>query len=230
MQRGPSLHPVSRMSGVWSLRILISSCLGFWWFIVSVMRAISIRPSEVVCRPDATTSMHAAKRSKSDCFEVRSGCSRKNGMIVSVSSLRFDTTYWHRCSLWLSCRRLTTSRPTPEELLELLEAAHALRALCHDKPVAHLITGCVAASARAVKLPHETDREASFSVYKADHPTTELDQPFLLIVRTRHVVTIVNVRSDDTPVARDTRSFQHMARCTHPCCQGGGQRTTLGRL
>ena len=86
----------------------------------------------------------------------------------------------------------------PEELTELLEAVEALHPLRHDKPVTHLIAGSVASPARAVLLPHETDREASFSVYKADHPTTKLDQPFLLIVRTRHVVTIVNVRPDGT--------------------------------
>jgi hypothetical protein len=34
MQMGPYLYPMSRMSGVWSLRILINSCLGFWRFIV----------------------------------------------------------------------------------------------------------------------------------------------------------------------------------------------------
>src|SRR4051812_25068893 len=35
MQLGPSHHPVSRMSGVWPLRILIRSVRGFWRFIVS---------------------------------------------------------------------------------------------------------------------------------------------------------------------------------------------------
>jgi hypothetical protein len=34
MQMGPSLHPMSRASGVWPLRILISSRLGFCWFMV----------------------------------------------------------------------------------------------------------------------------------------------------------------------------------------------------
>ena len=34
MQMGPSHHPMSRTSGVWPLRILMSSCLGFLWFIV----------------------------------------------------------------------------------------------------------------------------------------------------------------------------------------------------
>jgi hypothetical protein len=85
-----------------------------------------------------------------------------------------------------------------EELLELLEAERAPRSLRHHEPMAHLKAGLVASPARAVTLPHEPDREASFSVYKADHPTTLLDQPFLLIVRTRHVVTIVNDHSDVT--------------------------------
>ena len=34
MQTGPSHHPVSGMFGVWPLRILISSILDFWRFIV----------------------------------------------------------------------------------------------------------------------------------------------------------------------------------------------------
>jgi hypothetical protein len=54
----------------------------------------------------------------------------------------------------------------------------------------------VAASASAIVLTHEADREASFSVYETAHPATLLGQSFLLIVRTRHVVTIVNVPSD----------------------------------
>jgi hypothetical protein len=32
MQTGPYLHPVSRMFGVWPLRIPIRSALGFWRF------------------------------------------------------------------------------------------------------------------------------------------------------------------------------------------------------
>ena len=51
MQTGPSHHPVSWTSGVWPLRILISSCLGFFRFIVSAMRAISIKPSTERRRP-----------------------------------------------------------------------------------------------------------------------------------------------------------------------------------
>ena len=88
--------------------------------------------------------------------------------------------------------------PYSEEALELLEAAHALHPLRHGKPRGHLDAGLVADSVYTAWLPNETDREASFSVYETDHPTTELDQSFLLVFRTRHVVTMVNVLSDAT--------------------------------
>jgi hypothetical protein len=45
MQMGPSLHPVSRVFGVWPLRILIRSCLGFWRFMVCAISAISMSPA-----------------------------------------------------------------------------------------------------------------------------------------------------------------------------------------
>ena len=86
----------------------------------------------------------------------------------------------------------------PEEPLKLLEASTTALTLRHDEPMKHLVAGRVAFSPRTVLLPHEADREASFSVYETDHPATELDQSFLLIFRTRHVVTMVNVRSDAT--------------------------------
>lgn len=85
-----------------------------------------------------------------------------------------------------------------EELTQFMEALDARRALCHHEVMRDLISGPVAASARSVMLPNESDREASFSVYETSYPATELGQPFLLIVRTRHVVTTVNVRSDGT--------------------------------
>jgi len=50
-------------------------------------------------------------------------------------------------------------------------------------------------------LPYEANREATFSVYKTNHPTTELNQPFLLIFRTRHVVTL-DITSDGKSSAR----------------------------
>ena len=85
--------------------------------------------------------------------------------------------------------------PYPEELAELVEALDATRALRHHEVMRDLVSGHVASSPRSVRLPNEADREASFSVYKTDHPATELDQPFLLVFRTRHVVT-VDTQSD----------------------------------
>jgi hypothetical protein len=76
-----------------------------------------------------------------------------------------------------------------EELAELVKTPDATRALCHNEVMRDLVPGLVASSSRAIRLMHETDREASFSVYKTDHPASELDQPFLLIFRTRHIVT-----------------------------------------
>ena len=85
-----------------------------------------------------------------------------------------------------------------ELLTETFEARDAGGALRNRELVRHLETGPVASPPHAVRLPHEANREASFSVYKTDHPATELDQSFLLVFRTRHVVTIVNAASDDT--------------------------------
>ena len=82
-----------------------------------------------------------------------------------------------------------------EELAELVETLNATRALCDHEVMRDLVPGLVASSPRTVRLTYETDREASFSVYKTDHPASELDQPFLLIFRTRHIVTL-DIRSD----------------------------------
>jgi hypothetical protein len=64
--------------------------------------------------------------------------------------------------------------------------------------VSDLITEPVADPVRTIMLPDEADGEASLSVYEAGHPATEFDQSFLLVFRTRHVVTTVHVRSDST--------------------------------
>ncbi len=58
----------------------------------------------------------------------------------------------------------------------------------------HLIAGRVACSARPARLPDEANGEASLSVYKAENPAKR-NQSFLLIFRTRHVVTTVDATS-----------------------------------
>lgn len=76
----------------------------------------------------------------------------------------------------------------PKELTNLVQAADALGALRDREFVRHLIAGSVAFPTPPNGLPDEADGEASFPVYKTNNPA-KLDQPFLLIVRTQHVVT-----------------------------------------
>jgi len=77
----------------------------------------------------------------------------------------------------------------PEELPELVKTRDARGALRHRELVGHLVSGSVAASACPVMLPDEPDREATFSVYKTDHPPTGLTQSFLLVFCTGRIVT-----------------------------------------
>ena len=78
--------------------------------------------------------------------------------------------------------------PNLEERSELVQAVDALCALRDNELVSHLVAGPVAASAATALLADETDREASFSVYKTNNPAKQ-DQPFLLIFRTGQIVT-----------------------------------------
>jgi hypothetical protein len=78
--------------------------------------------------------------------------------------------------------------PHPEELSQLVEARHALRALRNRELVSHLVAGPVAASTAPTRLSDEADREASFSVYKTNNPAGP-DQPFLLVFCTDRIVT-----------------------------------------
>ncbi len=76
-----------------------------------------------------------------------------------------------------------------EESDEVVQAGHALRALCYRELVRHLIAGFVASAPRPAWLPDEADGEASLSVYKTQNPA-ELDQSFLLVFCTHDVVTV----------------------------------------
>ena len=85
-----------------------------------------------------------------------------------------------------------------EVLTQVVKALDALRPLRDHELVSDLTTEPVADPTRTIMLPDEADGEAPFSVYEAGHPATELDQSFLLVFRTRHVVTTIHVRSDVT--------------------------------
>jgi hypothetical protein len=76
-----------------------------------------------------------------------------------------------------------------EEVDELMETRDALRALRHSELMRHLIAGFVALPARSAWLPNESDGEAALSVHKTNNPAL-LNQSFLLISCTRHIVTV----------------------------------------
>jgi hypothetical protein len=76
-----------------------------------------------------------------------------------------------------------------EKVDKIVETRDALRALRNRKLVRHLIASFVACPTRSTRLPNECDGEATLSVYKTNNPA-KLDQSFLLISCTRHIVTV----------------------------------------
>ena len=90
-----------------------------------------------------------------------------------------------------------------EEVSKLMQTANALRSLRDSEFVSDLVPSSVAFSTLPVWLPDKADGEASFSVYKTSNPAALLDQPFLLVFRTRHIVTL-DVASDVTSSAGST--------------------------
>jgi hypothetical protein len=117
----------------------------------------------------------------------------------------------------------------PEEALELLEASAAPLTLNDHEPMRHLIAGRVACSAHPTRLPNEADGEASFSVYETDDPA-DPDQPFLLIVRTRHVVTTVNALSDVTVSSAGSSDIPAYSRLHRRDYSRRGQRSVLSGI
>ena len=113
-----------------------------------------------------------------------------------------------------------------EELFELAETVDAACALRHRELMRDLPAGSVANSRPAAGLADEPNREASFSVYKTNNPAKS-DQPFLLIFRTRHIVT-VDVRSDVTSSAgySDLPAYGQMRTASLP--MRGAAFPTLG--
>ncbi len=92
----------------------------------------------------------------------------------------------HNCSVTLAVRLdVTASKPLPDQLEHLRPVS-----ILADMELRNELK-----TETAARITLHRHREASFSV---DVPCDVAVQPFLLIVRTRHVVTIVNVRSDVT--------------------------------
>jgi hypothetical protein len=104
-----------------------------------------------------------------------------------------------------------------------------------------LPAGLVAVPGTPAGLANETDREASFSVYKTNNPATP-DQSFLLIFRiTRHVVTLDTASDAESSAGYPgfpANSQMHTAplptRGAANCLKGISNvpfgRVTLGRL
>jgi hypothetical protein len=98
---------------------------------------------------------------------------------------------------WLSVVVLTTidhHHTDTEERLQVMQTLEASRTLSDNELMKHLVAGPVAYAAISVRLPHQAKGEASFSIYKAEHPS-QPDQPFLLIVRTLHIVTVSTLQT-----------------------------------
>ena len=153
-------------------------------FIVSVIRAISIRPSRVKYLSSLIIEITALKDSKSLHLAVLSGCSSKNGMISPHrSDLRF-TAYRipHQAVAVVVTPVVADDRAATEELHEFLECVSRWRCLGHRK----LVLDLPAESEPGVT--HHRNRKATFAVDKADDPLLET-WPFLLIDRTGRIVT-----------------------------------------
>ena len=117
------------------------------------------------------------RRDKWDAFEER------NHGFEQCSSFANDV---HECSIPLAVRLdVATTEPFVYQLEHLSPVA-----VLTDMKLGHKLKPDAACS-----IALHRDREASFSV---DVSRDVAVQPFLLIVRTRHVVTTVNVRSDVT--------------------------------
>jgi hypothetical protein len=81
--------------------------------------------------------------------------------------------------------------PTVEVITQNRERLNARCPLNHNELRLHLPTN------RGGRLTLNWNGEATFAVDEPSYPPCD-SQPFLLIVRTRHVVTMVNVQSDVT--------------------------------
>jgi hypothetical protein len=87
------------------------------------------------------------------------------------------------------------------------------------KLVRYLEAGSVASSIVSMRLSNDVDWEATLAINKTSNPTN-LDQPFLLIVRSWRIVTAVRleqIRFADLTfviqrVSQHSRGFQHIAK------------------
>ena len=77
----------------------------------------------------------------------------------------------HMVTVVVASRVAIDEAGAAEEVPKVFEAMPAAGTLRHDEPVCDLIAELVGASTSSAALANETDREASFSVYKPEDPS-----------------------------------------------------------
>jgi hypothetical protein len=145
------------MFGVWPLRILIRSVLGFRRFIVSAISAICARPSQVQVQAILDHPKHTHKllevmalgRSERMLLEERNDVSHE------IPPIRYHVLL-HVLAVVI-VPLVAVDVTNPEELLQFFKASHAAGSLRHGKPGRNLIAEFVAAPLPSVALPNEAD-------------------------------------------------------------------------
>ena len=182
--RGPVWRVVSEDSGVLQAPsiALSGTCRLRSWRLRDPAADQSRPLSDVRCEPLPSRSWRTSRRPPAS--RRANGFRSKKGITRSRSASRSLTTYTKR-AIGLAVR---LDVATPEPHLNQLENLSPVSVLA-DMELRHELESD---ATRAVSL--HRDREASFSV---DVTRDVAIQSFLLIVRTRHVVTPVYVRPDD---------------------------------
>jgi hypothetical protein len=80
------------------------------------------------------------------------------------------------------------NRSNSEEFAELVQGVQTPGALNHNKRMTHLPPGSIADSVVAAGLTSQADGKTTFAINETEQPP-DRDQSFLLIVRTRRIVT-----------------------------------------
>ena len=188
---GPSLHGLMPVFGVWPLRILDDqSSLRYLPppFMLTARSRSRWNPSAERCSRFSIAATMTAKVSNSRRFSLRMGWARKNGMTFVQKIVAVP----HHVDERLVPTTGSGVGPDPaaaESGPQELEDRSSLGVL------ADVELGDELPAEPCGRVPLDRDVEASFPV---DVSRTIVVQPFLLIVRTRHVVTMVNVQSDVT--------------------------------
>ena len=186
----PGLFALEALSGVQSLRILDRYELVPAHFPVAPASVHGERRLQEPVKAGFSAMVALSKLSNDGCerFEVRV-LRRENGVAFEERNHAFEqivavTNHEDECPITLAIRSdAAATKPRADEL-EDLRPVTVLADMELRNELKSDATGRVAL---------HRDREASFSVYITRDVAI---QPFLLIVRTRHVVTIVNVRQD----------------------------------